>query len=66
MDGKREVSIAALVSSGETNALLVDGFRCGGQEGDKLYYKTVNAGGENEYEMYVRLSNEVNDVSYMR
>ncbi len=100
MDGKREVSIAALVSSGETNALcvfdmngiqsgeqnnngwrlcfevtddhdlenalLVDGFRGGGQEGDKLYYKTVNAGGENEYEVYVRLSNEVNDVSYMR
>ena len=100
IDGKREVSIAALVSSGETNALcmfdmngiqsgeqnnngwrlcfevtndhklvnalLADGFRCGGQEGDELYYKTVNAGGEDEYELYVKLSNEGNDVSYMR
>lgn len=40
-------------------ALLADGFRGSGNEGDKLYYKTVNAGRENEYELYVKLSNEV-------
>ena len=100
MNGERELSIAALVSYGETNALcvfdmngiqsgeqnnngwrlcfdvtyeqilagalLADGFRGGGNEGDKLYYKTVNAGRENEYELYVKLSNEVKEVSYMR
>ena len=48
------------------SALLADGFSGGGNEGDKLYYKTVNAGRENEYELYVKLSNEVKEVSYMR
>lgn len=48
------------------DALLADGFRGGGKEGDKLYYKTVNAGKENEYELYVKLSNEVKEASYIR
>lgn len=38
------------------DALLADGFRGGGEEGDKLYYKTVNAGSANEYDIYVNVT----------
>ena len=100
IDGKRELSIAALVSYGETNALcvfdmngiqsgeqnnngwrlcfevtdehdlvkalLADGFHSFGEVGDKTYFKTFNTGGGNMYDLYVRLTNEVKEVSYMR
>ena len=46
--------------------LLANGFRSFGEVGDKTYYKKVNAGGENAYYLYVRLTNEVKEVSYMR
>ena len=45
---------------------MANGFRSFGEVGDKTYYKKVNAGGENAYYLYVRLTNEVKEVSYMR
>ena len=40
--------------------LLANGFRSFGEVGDKTYFKKVNAGEENAYYLYVRLTNEEN------
>ena len=47
--------------------LLANGFRLLMEKSEeRTFYKTINAGVENAYYLYVRLTNEVKEVSYMR